>query len=467
MPFVPAHPHPTAPARRIVVVGGTAAGPAAAAKAARVHPNADVIMLEMGYDISYGVCELPYLLSGEVAEANHLVVHTPESLEREKRVRVLTGHQVTAIHPAQRRLEVRDLATKSLRTEPYDRLILATGARARTLPVFPPSCSNVFTLKSLEDARRMLACLTTTAPRRATVVGAGYIGIEVAEALASRALEVTVLAASAEPLPAMDAEARALLVTLLAERGIRFLPSTTITQVHTRNDAVHALRTDDDIIETDLVVVAVGIEPRSGLAREAGIRIGRDGGILTDARQMTSIDGIHAAGDCTEVLNLVTGRTQLMPFASLAARAGRVAGENAAGGSATFKGTVPLSAVTVFGHEFAQAGCSVEECARAGIDVVHASIVGSTRVPFMPDARSLIAGLTAERRAGRLVGGIVVAAEHAAQRANVVAMAIHQRMTVDAFLEMDFMYTPKLAPLREPLLVCAERLRGRLNASRR
>jgi CoA-dependent NAD(P)H sulfur oxidoreductase len=467
MPFVPPSQRPTINPRRIVVVGGTAAGPAAAARAARVMQEADVLLLEAGHDISYGVCELPYLLSGEIEHPDRLVVHTPDSLAREKRVRVETGRRVTAIHPAARTLDVLDVATDTMHTERYDRLILATGARARTLPVFGTTLANVFTLKSLEDARRVLARITSHAPRRATIVGAGYIGIEVAEALAARGIEVTVVAASAAALPAMDAEAGALLAPMLAAHGIRLVPSSTIIGIRTRDNAVHEVRTESETIETDLVMVAVGVVPRTELAREARIRTGGDGGILTDARQMTSVDGIHAAGDCTEVLNLVTGRTQLMPFASLAAHAARVAGENAAGGAASFKGTVPISAVTVFGHEFAQAGCTVDECARAGIDAVHASVVGTTRVGFMPGAQPLMVGLTAERRTHRLLGAVIVAAEHAAQRANVVALAMRQRMNVDAFLEQDLVYTPKLAPLRDPLLVCAEQLRKRLTASRR
>lgn len=467
MPFTPPSQRPAIEPRRIVVVGGTAAGPAAAARAARVMPGADVLLLEAGHDISYGVCELPYLLSGEIGDPDRLVVHTPESLAREKRVRVETGRRVLAIHPAARTLDVLDVATGTTRAERYDRLVLATGARPRTLPVFGTTLANVFTLKSLDDARRVLARLASHAPRRAVIVGAGYIGIEVAEALAVRGIEVTIVAASPAPLPAMDAEAGALLASMLDAHGIRMVPSSTITAIRTRDNAVHELRTESETIETDLVMVAVGVEPRTELAREARIRIGSDGGILTDARQMTNIDGIHAAGDCAEVLNLVTGRTQLMPFASLAAHAARVAGENAAGGAASFKGTVPLSAVTVFGHEFAQAGCTVEECARAGIDAVHASVVGTTRVGFMPGAQPLMVALTAERRTHRLLGAVVVAAEHAAQRANVAAVAIRQRMTVDALLEQDLVYTPKLAPLRDPLLVCAEQLRKRLTASRR
>lgn len=467
MPFVPPSQRTTINPRRIVVVGGTAAGPAAAARAARVMQEADVLLLEAGHDISYGVCELPYLLSGEIEHPDRLVVHTPDSLAREKRVRVETGRRVTAIHPAARMLDVLDVATDTMHTERYDRLILATGARARTLPVFGTTLANVFTLKSLEDARRVLARITSHAPRRATIVGAGYIGIEVAEALAARGIEVTVVAASAAALPAMDVEAGALLAPMLAAHGIRLMPSSTIIGIRTRENAVHEVRTESETIETDLVMVAAGVEPRTELAREARIRTGGDGGILTDARQMTSVDGIHAAGDCTEVLNLVTGRTQLMPFASLAAHAARVAGENAAGGAASFKGTVPISAVTVFGHEFAQAGCTVDECARAGIDAVHASVVGTTRVGFMPGAQPLMVGLTAERRTHRLLGAVIVAAEHAAQRANVVALAMRQRMNVDAFLEQDLVYTPKLAPLRDPLLVCAEQLRKRLTASRR
>ncbi|MCK5573067.1 MAG: FAD-dependent oxidoreductase, partial [Bacteroidetes bacterium] len=318
--------------RRILVIGGVAAGPSAASKAARVDPRAEVMLFEQGNSVSYGICELPYYVSGEVEEQS-LVVHTPESLYREKRVQVRVGHRVEQIIPHRRIIRVRDLATDSVTEERYDKLILATGARPVRLGVDGEDAENVFYLRSLEDGHAVRRFVDEAGPQNAVIVGGGYIGMEMADALRSRGLAVTLVHRHALPLPGFEKRAREKALDVLEARGVRFVPGAEAEQLEARSGGVVThVRTTQESCGADLVLLSLGVRPNVRLARECGIRLGPHGGIITDHRQETSRDNIYAAGDCCQVKNLVTNKWMYAPLATIASRAGWTAGENAAGG---------------------------------------------------------------------------------------------------------------------------------------
>jgi NADPH-dependent 2,4-dienoyl-CoA reductase/sulfur reductase-like enzyme len=225
---------------------------------------------------------------------------------------------------------------------------------------------------------------------------------------------------------------------------------------------IESLTTDQGNFTADLYLVAVGFEPNIRLAREAGIKLGNDGAIVTDQRQMTSVDGIYAAGDCSEVLNLTTRKTQMMPFATIASKTGRVAGENAAGGAAVFRGAVPVSVLNIFGYEIAQAGSDLVSLQRHGFRTVHEHITAKTLPEFFADSEPTLVTMTAESRSRRILNANIIADKHAALRMNPVSLAIRRQLTVEEFLESDFVYTPRIAPMRDPLLICAQQLQKKL-----
>jgi len=443
---------------RLAVVGGTAAGPAAAVEA--VRHGADVVLFEAGPHVSVGACEIPYHVAGQLGGAS-LIVRTPAQLGADG-VDVRTRHRVTALDPGRGRLTVDALDFGSTHEERFDRLILATGARARRLGIPGEDAAGVFPLRTLADADALRAWLDAEDVRHVVVAGGGYVGVEMAEALRARGLRATildghgrVLAGALDPSLAapMDAAVRAAGVTVRAERPVEILADGA--------GRVRAVRTDRrELIGCQAVVVAVGVEPVTELAAAAGIRLGATGGIATDDAMRTSHRAVWACGDVAEVPRAVDGRRILWPLAPVGRRTARVAARNAASRATAAPETVaPIAAsaaVRVFGVEAATVGLSLAEAIAAGLDAVAETIWAGSRTHHFPGRRAVGVRLVAERGSGRLLGGQLVGAEGAALRANVLVPMIRAGATARALAEdTDLVYNPPLAPAVDPLRVAA------------
>jgi NADPH-dependent 2,4-dienoyl-CoA reductase/sulfur reductase-like enzyme len=441
--------------RRVVVIGGLAAGPSAASKAARTSSEARVILFEQGESVSYGICEIPYFLSGEVKKEG-LVAYTPESLRAKKGVDARTLHRVEELRAGRRTLLVRDLRTGRTAEEPFDRLILATGSRPKRLGFEGENARNVFRLKVLEEAFALQKYIEQERPRAAVIIGGGYIGMEMSDALRARGMEVTLLHNQSLPMRALERVARERLREELESHRVTFAGMARVEGfVAGREQKVTHVVTSDGAYEADLVIVAVGVEPNVDLAASAGVRLGSFGGILTDQRQQTSADHIFAAGDCCEVKNLVTNKQAYIPLATIASKAAWTAGENAAGGNATFRGAVRSIALRVFSLEIAQAGLGSEEARSHGFDPVTETITSWSRVAVMPGAAQVSITLIADRKSHRLLGVNAWGTEGAALRANTLAVALQHRMTIEDIRQWDLAYSPPFAPLWDPILVAA------------
>ncbi|HTY58193.1 MAG TPA: FAD-dependent oxidoreductase, partial [Bacteroidota bacterium] len=331
--------------RRILVVGGLAAGPSAASKAARTDPSAEVVLFEQGESVSYGVCEIPYHISGEV-KAEDLSPFSPDKLRTTRRIDARTLHRVEEIQANRRILLVRNLKDGTTAREKFDRLIIATGSRPKRLGFEGEDARNVFRVKALDEAFALRKFIAQEHPATAVIVGGGYIGMEMADALRTLGIDVTVLHNASLPMKGLERETREQIRAELEKNGVRFVGMAgTAGFVRGREQKVTHVLTGDGTFEAGLVVVAIGVEPNTELARAAGIRTGVSGGIKTDQRQQTSVDNIYAAGDCCEVRNLVSGRQAYIPLATIASKAGWTAGENAAGGNAVFRGAIRAIAV--------------------------------------------------------------------------------------------------------------------------
>jgi len=427
----------------LVVIGGVAAGLSAAARARRLDPHLEIIVLEKGPVVSYGACGLPYLVEGRVREASQLVVYTPEYFRKERRIDVRTGARVVAIsHPR------REVALESGGRVHYERLVMATGARCDTAGIAGADQPHVFTLHTLDDAERIRSFLRERRPRRAVVIGAGYIGVEAADALRRHGLRVTVLERSAHALLRDDAQLTAAVRKQLEDHGVELRCGVPVR-------AIEPGRVAD--VDCDLVVLAAGFRPNVELAAEAGVGIGRTGAIRTDDRMETSVRGIYAAGDCAEVTHLVTGRPTYIPLGTTANKCGRVAGANAAGGRERFPGVVGTSIVGIFGMGFATAGFSVEQARAEKFSPVAARIEAPARPRYFGGTKTTVE-LVADRATHRLVGGSVIGEEGAAGRINVIAAALHSRLRVDEFEQLDLAYSPPFSPVWDPLLIAAQQL---------
>lgn len=448
--------------RKIVVIGGLAAGPSAASKAVRTGQDVQVSLFEQGEHISYGICEIPYYIAGDVQE-ERMVSYTPQALKEQKGVDAFVLHRVESIHPARRSIVVRDLKAGTLKEEKYDRLIISTGSRAKKLGLTGEDARNVFIVKSLDDGFRIKRFIKEEKPGNAVIVGGGYIGMEMADTLRRLGLEVTILHRHSLPMAGLERETREAVREELERNGVSFAAhALTEGFVSGKHQRVTHVVTSTGSFESDMVIVSIGVEPNSDLAREAGIRLGQQKGILTDQRQQTNLDNVFAAGDCCEVKNLVNNRSVFIPLATIASKAGWVAGENAAGGNAVFRGAIRAIAVRVFDLEVAHVGISSEEAQASGFDVATESISAWSTVASMPGSSKVFIKMIADRKSRRLLGANVYGTQGAVLRANTLAVAIQHRITIDEMQHWDLAYSPPFTPLWDPILVAANTTRKKL-----
>ncbi len=429
----------------LVVIGGVAAGLSAAARARRIDPRLEIIVLEKGPDISYGACGLPYFVEGRVGRREQLIAYTAEQFRKERRVEVRTGARVTSIsHPR------REVVLESGAKVPYERLVIATGARCDQsgIACSESAADRVFTLHTLQDAERMRTFLRERRPRHAVVVGGGYIGVEAADAVRRHGVGVTLVERSQFLLLRHDpAFTEAVRRTLEMHR--------VEVRLGVEANSIEPDRVCD--VGCDMVVVAAGFRPNVELASEAGIEIGRTGAIHTDDRMETNLRGVYAAGDCAEVTHLVTGRPAYIPLGTTANKCGRVAGANAAGGRERFAGIAGTSIVGIFGTGFATTGLSAEEARAEGFSPVAERIEAMSRPGYFQGTKTTVE-LIADRATRRLIGGSVIGDEGAAGRINVIATAITQKMRVEEFEQLDLAYSPPFSPVWDPVLIAAQQL---------
>ncbi|HEX9656394.1 MAG TPA: FAD-dependent oxidoreductase [Bacteroidota bacterium] len=448
--------------RRIVVIGGLAAGPSAASKAVRTNPNAEVVLFEQGENISYGICEIPYYIGGEFPE-DALTTYTPQTLKEKKGVSVKTLNRVEEIQPAKRTIQVRDLKSGSVRTQNYDRLVIATGSKPKSLRVPGEDARNVFHVKTLSEGVALNKYLQVEKPRSAVIIGAGYIGMEMADALRSLNISVTMLHRHTLPMSTLERSTREMVRSELEEHGIRFIAhaKTEGLVVGKKLNVTHVV-TNNGTYEADVVILALGVAPCSDLAAACGIRTGGSGGILTDQRQMTNIDNVFAAGDCCEVKSIIHNRNVYIPLATIASKCGWVAGENAAGGNASFRGAVRSIALRVFDLEVAQVGLSAQEARDAGFDVLTETITAWSRVAKMPKSSKVTITTIADKASHRLLGANLFGKDGVVHRANTLAVAVQHKIPIDDMQQWDLAYSPPFTPLWDPIVVAANATRKKL-----
>jgi NADPH-dependent 2,4-dienoyl-CoA reductase/sulfur reductase-like enzyme len=423
---------------RLLVIGGVAAGLSAAARARRIDPSLEIVVLEKGADISYGACGLPYYLEGRVRNAEQLIVYTPEYFRKERNIAVRTGARVVSISHPRREVTLDGAGAERVH---YDKLIIATGARPHTTDFEAAALPHVFALHALEDAERLKAYLRDKQPKQALVIGAGYIGLEAADALRRNGLAVTVVDQGAHLLGRGDAE----LTKAVRERLERFRVE---LQLNTRIT---------DVGRYDLAILATGLRPNVEIAAEAGIEIGRTGAIRVDEHMETNLPGVYAAGDCAEALHLVTGRPAYIPLGTTANKMGRVAGANATGRRERFGGIVGTAILNVFGMGVAFSGLSVDQARREGFSPVCARITARSRAGYF-DGKPITVELVADSGTRCLLGGSVWGEDGVESRINVIATALHNRMRVEDLEQLDLAYAPPFATVWDPVLIAAQQL---------
>lgn len=433
---------------KLVVIGGNAAGLSAASRARRMDPHLEITVLEKGETISYAACGLPYFLEGRVRSLDELVVYSPEFLRRERNIDVRTRATVVSIaHPR------REVVLAGGERLAYDRLVIATGARPNKAGIPGAQQPHVFSFQNFADAIALKEFLRAKQPKRAVVVGAGYLGLELTEALRANGLRVTVFEAGPGLLRRGDATLDKILSAHLRRFGVEFRPGEPVTSIEP--DKVNG-------VAAEVVVVATGWKPNVEEAEQAGVEIGRTGAIRVSEYMETNLSGVYAAGDCAEVVHLVTGRPAYIPLGTTANKMGRVAGANATGRRERFPGVAGTSIVRVCGLGVGLTGLSKAQARQEGFDAVSAPVEALEKARYFWGGAATVE-LVADRRTGRLLGGAVFGEEGVAGRINVVAAALQSGMKVEQFEQLDLAYSPPYATVWDPLLIAAQQLKKLLD----
>ncbi|TBL29109.1 MULTISPECIES: FAD-dependent oxidoreductase [unclassified Micromonospora] len=448
-------------AERLIVVGGDAAGMAAAAQARRRRGREDleIVAFERGHYTSYSACGIPYWISGLVADAQQLVARDPATHREKYDIDVRLRHEVTEIDLDRREVVARDLDGGGEVREGFDTLMYATGAVPTKPDWARTDALGVFGVQTLDDGAALRTWLEADPrPKRAVVVGGGYIGVEMAEALVRRGLSVTLVERDEQPMSTVDPDMATLVTEAMRGLGVDIRTGVQVESLGVRDGRVSEVVTDDGPIPTDVVVLGLGVRPNTALAEAAGMPLGPTGGIRVDRRmRVAEVPGVWAAGDCVETLHRVSGMPVHVPLGTHANKQGRVAGINIGGGYATFAGVIGTAVAKVCDLEVGRTGLRERDALAAGFEFVSVIAESTNRAGYYPGARPMTVKLIAERPSGRLLGAQIVGWTEAAKRIDTLAVALWNRMTVDDMTALDLGYAPPYAPVWDPVLVAARK----------
>lgn len=453
---------------KLVVIGGDAAGMSAASQARRRRgpDDLEIVAFERGHYTSYAACGIPYYLAGVVDEFDSLIVREPEEFRRRQSIDVRIRHEVVEIDLDARKVRVRNVDDGSESIEGFDILHIATGAEP-IRPAWPGwDSEGIFGVQVLDHARAVEEYLRVWKPRRAAIVGGGYIGLEMAEALSARDISVTLVENAPEPMRTIDPDMGSAIREAMTKIGIDVRTGVTAEGFESRDGRVSAVATDHGEVPADVVVLGLGVRPNAQLAADAGLHIGESGGIAVDRGMRTSVDGVYSAGDCAEKFHLISRKGVAIALGTHANKEGRVAGVNIGGGYETFPGVLGTAAVKVCDLEVARTGLNEAEAIAAGFQFFTSLAESTTRAGYHPGAKRVKLKLVVETGSGRLLGAQIVGEENAAKRIDAFAAMLWNEMTVDEIMHVDLAYAPPFAPTWDPILIAARKAWERLEKSR-
>jgi NADPH-dependent 2,4-dienoyl-CoA reductase/sulfur reductase-like enzyme len=445
--------------RKLVVIGGDAAGMSAASKVRREHPDREIVVFERGRHTSYAACGMPYFIAGQVDSSDRLIARRPEVFREKQNIDVRTLHEVLEIDTTNRRVKVKDLEQDQIFWESWDDLLIATGAS----PIVPDlpciDAKGVFSLSTLQSGIDVFEYVETHHPAKAVVIGGGYIGIEMAEALCERGMEVALVDMAPEVMVSMDADIAASISQAMRDAGVSVFLREKLERLETDPDGnLRGVVTNRQSLDADLVILGIGVRPNVELAKVAGIQLGPSGAIKVNKRMETSVPHVWAAGDCAESFHLVKEKPVFIALGTVANKHGLVAGINISGGTMEFPGVLGTAITRFRDLEISRTGLSEKEAEEAGIAFRVKTIDALTRSHYIPGAAKLKVKLLVEEGTGRLLGGQIVGGNGSAKRVDTIAVAITAHLTAEQLVYMDLSYAPPFSPVWDPVQTAARTL---------
>ncbi len=446
------------PSKKIIVIGGNAAGPAAAAKAKRVNPDADVVLYEASKFISTGTCELPYVLSGHIKDYKRIIFFDSDSFYEKKGVKVFTEHFVESINRKNKTIRIRDISTSKIKEDRYNSLILTTGTKPIQIKNIPQNAENVFGLKSVNDLLSIKEYLSQNLHKNVLIIGAGYIGIEVAESFYKLGCNVTILEKAMLPMPSAEIEIRHLLLSELEKKGIRFIGNADAKFIMSE-EKVSSININGRIMDFDLILSAAGFIPNNMLSVSAGLKVGEFGGLLVDTKQRTNDANIYAAGDNTELLNFITNKPDYIPVATFAQKQGHIAGANAAGGNEYIQPFIKNIAVKIFDNAYTSIGITENEAKLKEIICDSVSTVAPNLVKVVPESRKVFGKIVFEKKTKKILGASFLGGNEVVGFGDLIASLILQKAKAEILADISYNYTPPLSPFINILSILGRKIK--------
>lgn len=436
---------------KVVIVGGVAGGATAAARLRRLDETAEIVVFERSGFISYANCGLPYYIGGVIEDEAELTLQTPESFYERFRVQVKVRHEVTAIDRAAKTVTVHDLTNGRVFTESYDKLLLAPGA-SPTQPALPGvGLDRLFTLRTVEDTLRIRRFVDEQHPQSVVLAGGGFIGLELAENLRERGLDVTIVQRPRQLMAPFDADMAALIHREVRAHGVHLALSHTVEGFTETDGGVEVLLKGAQPLRADMVVLAIGVTPDSPLAADAGLELGLKGSIAVNDRMQTSDPDIYAVGDAVQVRHFVSGQPALIALAGPANKQGRIAADNIAGGDSHFKGSQGSSVLKIFGLTAAATGLNEGAARRAGLDTDAVVLSPMNHAGYYPGGQVMTMKVIFERRTGKILGAQIIGSDGVDKRIDVLATAIRAGMSAYDLTELDLAYAPPYSSAKDPV----------------
>jgi len=436
---------------KVIIVGGVAGGATAAARIRRLDEQAEIVVFERSGYISYANCGLPYYIGGIIEDPEDLTLQTPESFYTRFHIQMKVHHEVIAIHPKEKTVSVKNLKTGEEFEESYDKLLLSPGAK----PVWPNlpgmDSDKLFTLRTVEDTFRIKEFVNQNKPKSAVMIGGGFIGLEVAENLRELGMDVTIVQRPKQLMNPFDGDMAAFIHGEVRKHGVKLALGYSVEGFEEKDGGIYVLLKDQPAVYADMVVLAIGVTPESGLAKDAGLALGIKGSILVNDRMETSVPDIYAVGDAVQVKHYVTGEDTLIALAGPANRQGRIAADNICGGDSRYPGSQGSSVIKIFDMTAATTGINETNARKSGLDVDTVILSPMSHAGYYPGGKLMTMKVIFEKKTYRLLGAQIVGYEGVDKRIDVLATAIHAGMKATDLKDLDLAYAPPYSSAKDPV----------------
>lgn len=436
---------------KVIIIGGVAGGASAAARLRRLDEKAEITVYEKSGFVSYANCGLPYYIGGVIEDKNELTLQTPESFRRRFRIDVKVKHEVLEINKSEKTVKVKDLVTGNVFDDSYDKLIISTGAKPAKPNIEMPESDNIFTLRTVEDTYKIYDFAHKKNPKTATVIGGGFIGIEAAENLTHMGIKVTLIEFANHILAPFDFDMACELHTHMAENGVNLMLDTAVTGLKEENGKIIAETSKNISVESDMVLLAIGVIPDTEIAKKAGLELGIKGSIVVNDNMLTSDENIYAVGDAVEVKQFITGNKALVSLAGPANKQGRIAADNICGISSTYKGSQGSSVIKIFDMTAASTGINETLAKNAGLKYNKVVLSPLSHASYYPGATAMTMKVIYNEDDEKILGAQIVGYDGVDKRIDVLATAIRAGMKATELCELDLAYAPPYSSAKDPV----------------